>query len=320
MSVEILFPPGRMVGGSLYEGESKDSKGVPLTFSSGDPRTQWSFACAIAKQGEQHWSQTEWGAKIWAEGHGAAGPVAQAPTFAWKIKDGDSAVPNKKGNKPCDQEGYKGHWVIWFSGSYQPKLFNKDGSAQLTDPNAIRPGDYIQVKGSTAFNKSTESPGMYLNYEMIAKNGYGPEIVLTKTVDASGVGFGQTTAAGASEVPVGGMPGTPPPPPAAAGAVPPPPPAPGAAVPPPPPAPGAAVPPPPPAAVAPHTGYIPPAAGAVPPPPPPPPSPAPAAAVPQLVGTPALATGQYAGHTVDSLRKAGWTDEVLVAHGLAAWQ
>lgn len=203
---EILFPIGRMVGGSLYKGETKDADGKPLVFADGSPRTSYSFAVAIPKGAETHWNQTEWGRLIWAEGAEAAPNIHQTPSFAWKVKDGDSAIPNKRGNKNCDQEGYPGNWVIWFSGSYAPKVFNKDGTQPIVEPDAVKPGYYIQVFGSVAFNKRNDSPGVYMNFSLVAFSAYGPEIELSSTPDASAVGFGQTALpAGASAAPVGGM-------------------------------------------------------------------------------------------------------------------
>jgi len=206
MSKDILFPVGRLVGGSLYKGQTKNAKGEDLKFKDGTPRTDWSFGVAFAKVPGQSWGQTEWGKAIYAEAVAAAPTIHQTPTFAWKVTDGDSAIPNKKGKKPCEREGYPGHWVLWFSGSYLPKIFNKDGTAPIVEADAVKPGYFIQVFGNTTFNNSADSPGMYMNYSMVAFNAYGPEIELGDGPDASAVGFGQSAApAGATAAPVGGM-------------------------------------------------------------------------------------------------------------------
>lgn len=204
MSRNILFPVGRLVGGSLYRGETKNQKGEPLTFKDGSPRSDWSFAVAFPKGAETHWKETAWGKEIWSEGAAAAPAVHLAPAFAWKVTDGDSTIPNKKGKTPAGREGYPGNWVIWFGGSYLPKIYNKDGTAPFVDPDAVKTGYYIQVFGGVGFNGQTESPGVYLNYSMVAFNAYGTEIV--SGPDAAAVGFGQSAApAGASAAPVGGM-------------------------------------------------------------------------------------------------------------------
>lgn len=212
---DILFPVGRFVGGSMYEGKTKDDKGQPLTFSDGSPRTSYSFGVAIPKAGEQHWNATAWGRIIWDIGAKGSPATHQGQHFAWKITDGDSQLPNKKGNKPCDNEGWPGHWVVWFSGNYAPSIVNADGSAAITEPGAVKPGYYVQVFGNVAFNNRTDSPGVYLNYTHTALSAYGPEIKLSSAPAANTVGFGQGVALppGASATPVTQMA-----PPAAAGA------------------------------------------------------------------------------------------------------
>ena len=111
--VNITSPVGRIVLGSLYDPQDKDAEGKPLVTKSGpnagQPRVNYFFALAIPKAGEVHWSQTAWGQQIWAVGHAAFPQAAQSPQFAWKIEDGDSQIPNRKGRKPCDTEGHAGH-------------------------------------------------------------------------------------------------------------------------------------------------------------------------------------------------------------------
>lgn len=197
---EILFPVGRFVGGSLYKSETR------INEKTKEERQAFSFAVGIPKGSEQHWNQTEWGRLIWAEGAENAPSMHQNPAFAWKVKDGDSAVPNRKGNKPCDNEGWRGHWVIWLSSGFAPKIYNADGTQPINEVDAVKPGYFIQVFGNVAYNKSTDSPGVYLNYSAIAFSAYGPEIQLSAGVDAAAVGFGKgQLPAGATATPVGGM-------------------------------------------------------------------------------------------------------------------
>lgn len=207
--INITTPVGRLVFGSLYRANNKDYEGNPLVVktgpNAGQPRSEYSFGVAIPKGTEQHWNQTTWGAQIWNLAV-RAWPAGQtgAPTFSWKITDGDSAVPNRKGNKPCDREGYKGHWVLGFSSDFAPKLFNANGTEVLTAPDAIKLGYYVQVNGSVRSNESVGNPGMYLNHNMVALSGFGPEIVVG--VDPTSVGFGQSPLPpGASATPIGGL-------------------------------------------------------------------------------------------------------------------
>jgi hypothetical protein len=273
-----------MIGGSLYRPKTTDSKGQPLVYKNGakkgQPRQDFSFGVAYPKTpGVQHWASEPWLQQVWALAH-AAFPQGQAnrPDFSFKITDGDSQLPNKNMKRPCDQEGYPGHWVIWFSSTTAPKAVNANGTEVLTQPDAIKPGYYVQVMCTVTDNKPSETPGLYWNPHYVALSGYGPEIVGGPDLSAAGFGQGVQLPAGASATPLGGM-TTPP-------------------------APGAAVPPPPggaPAAPAP----------VVTPPAPPAPPVAPAAAAGGLVQ---VLGAQY---TIEQCRQAQWTDEQIVAAGVA---
>lgn len=296
---DLLTPVGRLVGGSLYTGSDKDADGKPRVIKSGpnqgQPTTQFYFKIAIPKGPEQHWASTDWGAKIWAAGHAAFPVQAQTPHFSWKVVDGDSTVPNRNNNKPCDNEGFPGNWVLTFSSGFPPKVFNADGTQQITEVDAVKPGYFIQVFGSVDGNGSTQQPGVFLNHSMVAFAAYGPEINFG--VPASAVGFGTGTAlpAGASAVPLSTGFNPAPPAPAAAPAPTAPPPA--------PPARAASTPVPPapaPTTVAPNPGFL-----------APPPPPAAAAPRPPARVMTAAATAPYEVYI-----KGGWTDAQLIQHGL----
>lgn len=306
---QMLFPVGRLVQGSLYTPQEKDQQGNPLTIKTGpnkgQPTKKWFFAVAIAKAlGETHFSQTEWGAKVWAIGHaGFPQGQAQATTFAWKIEDGDSQIPNKNGRKNCDREGFPGHWILNFTSGYAPKIVNAQGEP-IIEPGAVKLGWFVAVVGSVDSNEQSTNPGVYLNHNAVALMGYGKEIQTGP--DLRAVGFDKLALpAGASAVPVGapiipaGMipagAGAPPPPPGGFGAPPPPP---AAAV--------AQAPPPPQVPVQPSQTFIapppPPGAAAAPPPPPAPP------VGPQM-------TPKAAGQTYAAFIAAGWTDANLRSQG-----
>jgi len=213
-SVDIKFPVGRVVWGSLYEAKDKDSEGRPRLIqngpNAGQPKISYDFGVAIPKGSEQHWAQTPWGQTIWNTGH-LAFPQGQgnAPTFAWKVTDGDSRVPNKKGRTPADQTGYPGHWVLSFSSTFPPRIANAISGAGVWDDtvNLILPGYYVEVYGSVAGNSSTQSPGIYLNHSVVGLRGFGERIVTGP--DLSQIGFGATPLpAGATTMPVatGGLP------------------------------------------------------------------------------------------------------------------
>lgn len=192
----ITSPVGRIVEGSLYKPNTTDFDGNPLKVKSGanagQPRVDYFFSLAIPKGVETHWAHTPWGAIIWAEGHKAFPQAAQRPDFAWKIIDGDSTVPNKKNTRPCDKEGYPGHWVIRFSGGFAPKVYRQDGTGyvQVTEENYIKPGYFAEIAGTVDGNGNQNNPGLYLNHSMVCFRGYGPEINFGPNVNDAG--FGQS--------------------------------------------------------------------------------------------------------------------------------
>lgn len=202
---DILFPAGRMVGGNLDKLFPRtEANGTPKLGKDGQPEMQCSFGYAIPKTGETHWAQTPWGKVIYDTGAAAHPNLVASPAFSWKIIDGDSTLPNKKGKRPCDQTGYVGHWVIWFSQGWLPKKWLIAGgtTTELTAEGAIVPGYYIEVFGSVTGNKLVPNgtPGVYLNPIHVGLVGEGERIVTD--VDVSTVGFGK------SAVPAGARPVT----------------------------------------------------------------------------------------------------------------
>ena len=289
-STNLTTPVGRLVMGSLYKPNTTDAEGRPLLIkngpNAGQPRSEYYFALAIPKGTEQSWSQTEWGAAIYNTGVRAF-PQGQyqKPDFAWKIEDGDSTIPNQKGRKNVDREGHKGHWILKFSSGNAPKVFNADGTQAITEPGAVKTGYYVQVNCTVAGNESSQRPGLYLNHNMVALSGYGPEIVVGP--DPTSVGFGAAPLPpGASAVPTGAFAPAPVAPPVAPAPV----------APPVAPAPVA-----PPVAVAPNPAFL------APPPPAAPP------AAPVRVMLPAANGASY-----EQLLAAGWTDAQMVQHGMMA--
>jgi hypothetical protein len=201
-------PVGRLVQGSLYEPQTTDAEGKPLAVktgpNAGQPRVEYYFALAIAKAGEKHWSETEWGAIIHKVGvKGFPGGQANHRSFAWKIIDGDSTEVNKANKRPCDREGYPGHWVLNFSSGFAPAIYNEDGTKTITEPGFVALGYFIQVHGNVSDNGSTQQPGVFLNHAMVAFAGYGTRIIVGP--DPKSVGFGKgPKPAGVMASPPGG--------------------------------------------------------------------------------------------------------------------
>jgi hypothetical protein len=192
----ITSPPGRIVGGSLYEGRATDGDGKKHVYKTGakagQEYIQFSFGIAIPKEaGHTHWNQTAWGGEIWAEGQAAAPATHALKSFSWKITDGDSAEANKRGNKPCDQEGYKGSWVVWFQANdFKVPIYNANGTQQLTDDGLVKAGYWIQVRFECDFNKRTDSPGVYLQQKLVAFSAPDTEIILRVQENPADAGFG----------------------------------------------------------------------------------------------------------------------------------
>ena len=206
MATDILFPVGRLVGGSVYKPRTTDADGHPLLIkngpNTGQPRVEYYVGVALPKGTEPNWQSTVWGQKIVAEA--AAGfPQGQSltPAFAWKVTDGDSLIPNKKGNKPAERTGYPGHWIVNLAGAFAPQLYCADGSRPLAENEVIKCGYYVQVFGNVKSNDSQNQPGVYLNHIYVALSGYGEEI--SQGPDAAALGFGGPLPAGASATPVG---------------------------------------------------------------------------------------------------------------------
>ncbi len=320
--VNITSPVGRIVMGSLYDPSTTDAEGKPLVVktgpNAGQPRVNYFFALAIPKGTEPHWAHTPWGQQIWNVGNQAFPNAAQSPAFAWKIEDGDSQIPNKKGRKPCDNEGWRGHWILKFSGGFAPKVYQQEGAGyvQVMQKDFCKPGYFVEVAFSVDGNGSQSQPGVYINHSMVCFRAYGPEISFGP--DVASAGFGQSALpAGASMTPPAGaipMPQAPAAAPALPGAAPTMPLPPGIPVAPAPlpqggfaPMPSAPVPgAPAPIPVMPNPGFV-----QVPPPAPAPmaPPPAPVAPVRQM-------TAAAQGVTYEAYVAAGWSDAQLVQNGL----
>jgi len=320
--VNITSPVGRIVMGSLYDPSTTDAEGKPLVvktgLNAGKPRVNYFFALAIPKGAEPHWAHTPWGQQIWNVGNQAFPNAAQSPAFAWKIEDGDSQIPNKKGRKPCDNEGWRGHWILKFSGGFAPKVYQQEGAGyvQVMQKDFCKPGYFVEVAFSVDGNGSQSQPGVYINHSMVCFRAYGPEISFGP--DVASAGFGQSALpAGASMTPPAGAIPMPQAPAAAPAAYAPPalpgvpqipgaapaPLAPAGSVPMPyAPAPGAPAPIP----VTPNPGFV-----QVPPPVAAPMAPPPAPVIPVR-----QMTANAQGVTYEAYVAAGWSDAQLVQNGL----
>ena len=178
MTIQITTPVGRLVAGHpmIEHPVTDDKTGLAKMKQDGvTPRVEAYLGLAIPKAGEQHWNQTAWGLEIWNKAqqdwpNGESG----APAFAWKILDGDSAVPNKKGKVPNTREGYPGHWVLNLSQGFAVKCFHAgmfEPHQQIQNDKEVKAGDYARVVVSVRGNGPvSQSPGMYLNPSLVSRS------------------------------------------------------------------------------------------------------------------------------------------------------
>lgn len=191
MSEQITTPVGRLVGGHpMTRNAVTDKAGQPVKQADGiTPATEMYVGIAIPKTAGVDWKQEPWGQQIvTAAVIGWKGGETNAPGFAWKVIDGDSTIPNKKGKIPNQKEGYPGHWVLNCSSRLVCKAFHVgkyDPTEQIQDANAVKPGDYCRLFIEAKANFPAESPGVYLNPTMFELSRAGELIVLDSGPSAS---------------------------------------------------------------------------------------------------------------------------------------
>jgi hypothetical protein len=205
---QILLPPARIVQGDLYEPQTEDMQGNPLTVKSGQnagqSRVNYFFAVAIPKAGEQAWWQTQWGARILqlAQGYWPQGQT-QLPRFAWKIADGDDATPNPEAQmrKNCDREGFPGHWIVRCGSGFATKVYDDQGNV-LAQAGLVKRGFWVETLITVNTNNNPQKPGIYINHNMVFYRAPGKEIV--SGPDPRQVGAGRAALpAGVTAQPLG---------------------------------------------------------------------------------------------------------------------
>jgi hypothetical protein len=314
---------GRIVKGDVFAGYDKDYDGVPYTDKkTGEAVMRYSVGIAFAKTDPATDAMLAYMQKC---GNEDCGTLASHPSFSWKHVDGDSVVPDLKGVKPCDKDGYAGHHVITFTQPSRPPRVVDENQVDIgADSGKCARGSYVRVCFDVKGHTQNAKPGIYVTHKLVQHCGYGVPLAggidvgaaLAAPVGAAPAGMSATPLAPAMAPPAAAPPaagapaaspfGAPPAPtPHAAPQAPAP-----VAGPPAAPAPAPAVPGAPVAPVA-NFGAAPPPPAAVAPPP--------AAPAPVGFAAPAgwaMAPAAAASHA-DYLA-AGWTHEQLVAQGLVA--
>ena len=198
--MQFTSPVGRMVFGSVWEGSTTDSDGKQRVVKSGPnagkPATVWSWGVAFPKvmaNGGGNLEYNELYKLIHAAGragypqfyNGPVDPITGVSgltpgvTFATKIKDGDGF--DTKGKPNNQKEGWAGNWVVVFSSQFAPRVFDinvgLDPTQQLQDKTRVLPGDYVAINGTVEANVGAQTPGVYVNGNMVCFVGGGPRIV-----------------------------------------------------------------------------------------------------------------------------------------------
>lgn len=223
--LNFVTPIGRLVSGSPDKATTTDATGEPLKYKSGDKkgqnRVEYRIGIAFAKNQAdvppflaqiRAFSKKQWPNLFDANNQ----PLL--PSFSDKITDGDSTEVNKKGNRPCDNENWRGHWVIWFNSDTAPTCVSP-GSRSLIPAADIKTGYYVRVQSSCSKNTG-DTPGMYMNLDGLELAGHG-ELISNKpdTMEAfksagaaACIPAGMEPAPGAAATQQAPSPATPPPP------------------------------------------------------------------------------------------------------------
>lgn len=200
---------GRLISGHPMEARAvvDDITKQPKMQKDGvTPAMVRTLGIAIPKGAEgANWSNTDWGAEIHAAAvAGYSNGEPQNPAFSWKIMDGDSTIPNREQNRPCDREGAPGHWVLWCSTGIPIDCFHAGNyDVKIMDKGEIKTGDYCRVIVSPVANNvngPVKTAGVYLNpagFELIRAG----QLIASSSVDCKAA-FG---AAGAAVLPAGAL-------------------------------------------------------------------------------------------------------------------
>ncbi len=181
----FLTPVGRFVDGNFIDGSTKDYHGQPIIIKSGNnqgqPGVRFWAAIAFEKDNAEFLELYNNIKKVGELGFPQLFQNGNAPAgFSWKIGDGDSTIPNKKGTILCQKEGYPGNWILNFSTSFAVKIFDHAGDEVIENKGYIKLGDFVRISGSVTANNNSNNPGVYLNMSLAQHVAYGPRIIVSK--------------------------------------------------------------------------------------------------------------------------------------------
>lgn len=218
----FVTPVARLIHGHPMKQNPKTNRKTkqPVLDKAGQQVKEIYIGIAIPKAGEADWKDTEWGKQIVMAATDAEFGYDVAMTkrtdFSWKVVDGDSDVPNKEGNVP-NQDPYKvRHWVLHLNTRIPYNCYHVGKYSPLDaiqDANTIKLGDYVRVNIMAKGNKPSETPGVYLNPNLLELSRPGEAIVREGSgPDAASVfGGGAPAQVAPTPAPSAPAPTTPPP-------------------------------------------------------------------------------------------------------------
>lgn len=192
VSTQTVQIQGRIIQGHAFKRQPMlDDNQKPLLNEDGSKKTQVFFTLAVPKGQEQDWKMTDWGQQVVAVAkQGYRNGEDARHDFSWKIEDGDSVIPNKKGNKNCDRDGAPGHWLVKCSTQFDVPCFPYGKYSPLDairDERAAKTGDYylasIDFADNTNKGAAAKTPGVYANARATVFIRPGVEIVSAGSVN-----------------------------------------------------------------------------------------------------------------------------------------
>lgn len=118
------------------------------------------------------------------------------PSFSFKIIDGDGY--DDKGKPNGEKAGFAGCWVVRYSSGFAPGIWQEPNFGELdrvTDERMLPRGHFCRVNHTVDDNKSDQTAGVYINLDKIAISAdqHGAEIIQSGPTAAEA--FGGSTPA-----------------------------------------------------------------------------------------------------------------------------
>lgn len=208
----IPSPKGRFVQGDAFEPQTKDQQGNPLTIktgpNAGQPTQRYFMGVAYPKSDPTtlpylmeiaRAAAASWPA-YFPQGASQQPPLfgSTHPRFSMKVMDGDGVDDNGKPN--AQKDGFAGHWVVKYSSAFAPKVYEAGKYSEMervdidrAKHSLLKRGYFVRIGASFEGNGNDQRPGMYSNLQMVEIVHAGPEI--TSGPDGAAVFGGGAPAA-----------------------------------------------------------------------------------------------------------------------------